>query len=570
MFIQSLIISTPTEIIRELKFHKGLNLIVDQTPETDTGTGNNVGKTTVLRLIDFCLGKDSGVIYQDPENKRGINQIVKDFLIDKKIVITITLVDDLESPTHTVEVSRNFLSGQNGFYSINGTKILKKEFERELMRYIFPEVVIEKPTFRQIISHNIRYEELRLTHTLKTLNNYTKEEEYESLYLYLFGCDYDDGEHRQSLLTKIKNEENFKKRLEKDETKSAYKAALNLINDEIEKFVIKKSTLNINPDMEKDLKELNDVKANINKISSDISALYLRRSMIMEVKDDFNNRKFNEDTNQLKLIYQQASALVPKLHKTFDDLVRFHNQMLENKAKFIVEELPRLENTIESKNKELSLLRQKERNLSEKVTKSDTFEDLEVVVKKLNELHKTKGSYESIIAQIETVEDSLKTLNEELQDIDGGLFADDFKKKIDTQLSKFNKIFSEISEQLYGERYAIKYDQVTNRGRSMYKFATIDAHFSSGKKQGEISCFDIAYTKFADQEDIPCLHFLLNDKKELVHDYQLIKLADIVNRENVQFIASILEDKLPADIKDSKYYVVELSQQDKLFRIEQQ
>lgn len=30
---------------------------------------------------------------------------------------------------------------------------------------------------------------------------------------------------------------------------------------------------------------------------------------------------------------------------------------------------------------------------------------------------------------------------------------------------------------------------------------------------GEISCFDIAYTMFADDMNIPCVHFLLNDKK---------------------------------------------------------
>ena len=91
---------------------------------------------------------------------------------------------------------------------------------------------------------------------------------------------------------------------------------------------------------------------------------------------------------------------------------------------------------------------------------------------------------------------------------------------------------------------------------------------SSGKKQGEISCFDIAYTLFADQESIPCLHFILNDKKELMHDNQLVKLAEIANRENIQFVASILEDKLPAELRNDDYYVVKLSQNDKLFRIE--
>ena len=98
---------------------------------------------------------------------------------------------------------------------------------------------------------------------------------------------------------------------------------------------------------------------------------------------------------------------------------------------------------------------------------------------------------------------------------------------------------------LYGERYAIKYDKENYRGKQLYKFSAFNTNFSSGKKQGEISCFDIAYTVFADEENIPCLHFLLNDKKELMHDNQLIKIANLVNKKNIQFVASILKDKLP-------------------------
>ena len=59
MFLKLLLISTPTKVIREINFHKGLNLIVDDTPNSETSTGNNVGKTTILKLIDFCLGRDA-------------------------------------------------------------------------------------------------------------------------------------------------------------------------------------------------------------------------------------------------------------------------------------------------------------------------------------------------------------------------------------------------------------------------------------------------------------------------------------------------------------------------------
>ena len=59
-------------------------------------------------------------------------------------------------------------------------------------------------------------------------------------------------------------------------------------------------------------------------------------------------------------------------------------------------------------------------------------------------------------------------------------------------------------------------------GKSCYKFAPFATdNFSTGKKQGEITCFDMAYIMFADDEQILCLHFILNDRTELVHDNQI-------------------------------------------------
>ncbi len=64
------------------------------------------------------------------------------------------------------------------------------------------------------------------------------------------------------------------------------------------------------------------------------------------------------------------------------------------------------------------------------------------------------------------------------------------------------------------------------------------------------------------------MHFLLNDKKELMHDNQLVKIAELVNKNGIQFIASILKDKLPDELNNEDYFIVKLSENDKLFRIE--
>ena len=114
-----------------------------------------------------------------------------------------------------------------------------------------------------------------------------------------------------------------------------------------------------------------------------------------------------------------------------------------------------------------------------------------------------------------------------------------------------------------------QHDIIYNKyNQRLYKFSSFNANLSSGKKQGEITCFDIAFTLFADSEQIPCLHFLLNDKKELVHDNQLVKIANLVNEKNIQFVASILRDKLPKELDKEEFFIVKLSQNEKLFKIE--
>lgn len=569
MFLKSLHISTPTKVIREIPFHKGLNLIVDETPSGETLTGNNVGKTTVLRLIDFCLGRDGSVVYKDPESKREVYQLVKDYLIDNKVIVSLTLVDDIEAPQRQIEISRNFLGRKESICQINGENISKTDFENRLSDAIFPTITVEKPTFRQIIAHNVRYEDIRLNNTLDILNSFTKMEEYETLYLFLFGCDYDEGNRREELIANIKSESNYKKRLEKHGTKNSYKVALQDIDREISKLEQKKSSLNINPQLDQDLEALTAVKEELNRISSALTSLRIRRDVIQESVNDFNQQRFDVDMTQLQLVYKQAASLMPNIQHTFEEMVSYHNKMLANRARFIEEEIPSLDEKMVQLQVSFSSLREREKQLTEKVTASDTFEELEKVINALNEQYTRKGEYGAILTQIESVEESMAKFNEDLRNIDEGLFSKDFKTKVDEQLSKFNDIFSEISDELYDERYSVKEDVVrTTKGQSVYKFSVIGTNLSSGKKQGEISCFDIAYILFADQESIPCLHFILNDKKELMHDNQLVKLADIANRENIQFVASILEDKLPAELRNEAYYVVKLSQNDKLLRIE--
>lgn len=573
MFLKSLTISSHGDIIRKITFRPGINLIVDETPNVKgVETGNNVGKTTVLMLVDFCLAGDSKQIYTDPEHKKQEYRLVKDFLFENEVLITLVLTDDLSrEDAREIRIERNFLSRRRKIQRINGKAQTDEEFEETLTDLLFPGHR-RKPTLRQIISHNIRYKEQSVTNTLKTLHYTTRDDEYEALYLFLLGVEYDQGDVKQELLTKIRLEQTFKSRLEKTQTKSAYETTLAILEREIESLNRRKANFNLNEDFEADLGRLNQVKYQINLVSSEIGRLNIRRNLILEAQQDLEKRTTNIDMRQLEQIYRQATEQVVGIQKTFSDLCAFHNRMVTEKARFIAKDLPKVEAEIVVKSEHLSRLLHDEAELSSAVTRSESFLELEKLITELNEKYRRKGEYQGVIQQLAEVEANLKALAKRLEAIDDALFSEEFEEKLKAQRDKFNRYFAAISKELYGEQYALKYDMVVNRkGERLYKFSVFDtniANLSSGKKQGEISCFDIAYILYADEEDISCLHFLLNDKKELMHDNQLLKIAQLVNRKDIQFVASILKDKLPNELNEEDYFVVKLSQRDKLFRIE--
>ena len=566
MYIKRLKITNNDGLIRDIQFHNGLNLIVDDTPsDTHTDTGNSVGKTTVLRLVDFCLGKDPKSIYTDPSDSKSLDENVKKFLIETNVLVELTLTKNWEKDD--IIICRNFQTNKQATRNINGIQYNAEDFESALFDNLLG-LTITKPSFRQIISHNIRYSEFALTNVLKTVHPYTKDTEYESLYLFMFGCQIEETDRRQELLDKIKTEKAFKKRLEKSNNKSTYRTLLGLTDAKIEELEKKKNSLGINPDFEVLISQLNDIRCQINILNIDIATLKLKESTIVETQKEIEAQHSDIDTSQLETLYREAKALIPDLQKSFEELVDYHNKMVASRSRFVSIALPGIRQQINDKQSKLRGLLSKEEEMSKLVTKSETYESLEDLITEMNKEYQKKGEYETQIKQIDIVDEAISKAEEAIKQIDDDLFSESFQNRVQEAIDNFNVLFSSISKKLYDEEYVLKVDKVTCKGTGgyIYKFSAFNANLSSGKKMGEISCFDIAYTMYAKKYDIPCLNFLLTDKKELMSDNQLLAIGKVVEEENIQFVASILKDKLPDDLQDKRYYIVELSEHDKLFR----
>jgi hypothetical protein len=130
--------------------------------------------------------------------------------------------------------------------------------------------------------------------------------------------------------------------------------------------------------------------------------------------------------------------------------------MLAAKSRFITEELPKLTARLETERARLNDFMAEEKTLAAVVTKTDSFTVLERLVAEQNLLYQRKGDYENTIKQIGAVETTLDGLNRELTEIDAELFSDAFATQLREQLNKLNRYFAAVSDELYGERYALK------------------------------------------------------------------------------------------------------------------
>ena len=571
MFLKKLTIKKPDRVIREIFFQPGLNLIVDDTSEKDLqDTGNGVGKTSVLKLIDFCLGSSGKNIYTSDDSGNSINQQVKSFLVDNEIQVSLTLVDSF-TKTNATEcvIERNFLQRQKAIRRINGTPYKDNEFDGALKSIFFPDCVDKKPTFRQLVAHNIRYENLAITRVINYLNGYTSNEEYQTLYLYLFGCPQTNAGLVQETSILIKQEESFRKKICSNQSKEGYQSMLASIDSDIKELETKRKSLNMNPGIMEDFDKLNNVKMQINSLASRLNLLKIKKELARNTIVSIENERFDYDSSALRDLYQEASELLASLTHSFDEMASFHNEMIANKVVFVNEQLDDIDNQIQNIKFEIGSLRTTEQELTERVEHLNVFETLEDLSNQLSVLYQKKGDVTAKIDQISDIDNKIQNLKARYKENISDIFSEDFKNKLQKNIDEFNKHFKKISKLLYDEEYLLKVEPEEKDGgqKKNYKFISFNPAYSSGKKQGEILAFDLAYNKFASEKGFYHFNFLLNDKKELMSDNQLIVLFKYLEKNlDNQVVLAILKDKIPESVLNNDLVCATLSNDDKLFR----
>jgi uncharacterized protein YydD (DUF2326 family) len=559
------------EVIRNIPFKlKGLSLIVDSTSNTAQDSGNNVGKTTAIKIIDLCLGgKSVKTLYFDDDTKSE-NVEIKKFLNDNKVEAELVLVDEKDignKKREKIIIIRQLYN--RGKRIINGEEYTQDEFWNKLKIILF-DLKEPYPTLRQLIPKFIRINDTTEENMIKYLPGAVSKETYDTIYLFLFNFANNKLlSEKDKLTTKLAECQKKIKLYEKDDNISSLdslKQRKQLVDNELNDLMSRRKNLDYIETYKKELQEKSKLKNNINELEEQIQLLEFDVNLINKNIQKLKKEKSNIDVSQITNIYNESEAYIGELHKTFQDVVRFHNAMIENRINFIKMQLEPKEKELKEILKKRDELLNEKKNITIDLLDEGLLEDLNILNSKIEKLDLEEGEINQSIKILDGVEDEKEDLIDKIKKLEKNFDPKNNNKKI----SVFNSYFSDYCQELYNEKYFLVYN---NNWKQEKKFPVYLDHFKgnvgTGMKKGVIVAFDLAYMKYSKVMNIKSPQFVIHDKLENTHINQLRTIFDLCKDIDGQYIVPILRERV--DKVDSKLInqakVLELSKNNKFFKI---
>lgn len=561
MFIKSLCIretSPVDKIIREIPFTNGMNFIVDAG--IDQEKGNSVGKTTILKIIDICLGaKSRKYVYYDDETKQT-NDTLKNYIVENKINVELILVDDLEdrlaSKRHTISVDL-FPRGKR---YIDDQEKKQDDYWEQLNLILFSNSA-NSPTFRQLINMFVRIDQRADNNKFLKFLERTSNDVYENIYSYLF--ELKDQEVSNSILELRKEIAETNKEIKNFMNLNSFKS----IDSIHQKVIILEATINgLNNQMDS-LINSKKFKENENKISEIkieyatyndiIDELLFKRKRIIEILEEAKENHSNSiDLEVLKNLYDETKKTMGSLEKEFEDLVRFNNELIQNKIRYFTVQLEKISQQTHALELKKNALFEKHKNVIMLIeeNKIDQYTSLQ---NKLAEYNEELGINKNIKATYEQLENEIEELRQKLIEVEA-------KDEVQADsLTTFNKYFTQYSERTNGESFML-YE--TDEGFP-FGIDQVKTGLSTGTRKSVIVAFDLAYQQLAKElkKDVP--NFIVHDVIETVDKVALNAIVEIVNSVGCQYIVAVLKEKIEnIDTVQKSNIIVTLSENDRPFK----
>ncbi|MCY9511807.1 hypothetical protein M5W78_18045, partial [Paenibacillus larvae] len=414
MYIKRLTIkeTKPSEkIVREIPFQLGLNFIVDAG--IDQEKGNSVGKTTVLRLIDIALGaKDRKYIYYNEETQKT-NNTLKSYIEEKKVQVELLVVDSFEDD----EKMNNYLLAVDlfprGKRFIDGLELNQNDYWKKL-NVIFFSNIVNSPSFRQLIHMFVRIDQRSDNNKFLKFLTRTNDATYENIYSYLFDLQEQEISNRvlelkQSFDEKDKELKNYMK-LNDFKSIDIINQKVILLESKIKKLNAKMEILVESKKFKENEEKISEIKIQYAQYKDNIDELLFKKQRIVDILNDAKSDKANMiDKDILKTLYDETSEIMGELNKEFEDLLRFNNELMQNKLNYFSLQLEKTNKKIKSIEIKKNQLFEKHRNVI-MLIEENKIDEYTFLKNKLSE-------YSEELGKDKNVRDTYNNIKEKLDEL---------------------------------------------------------------------------------------------------------------------------------------------------------
>lgn len=543
---------------KTVEFKDGLNVIVGYGDKISENDSHNLGKTSVIILVDYMLLKD----ITNTQSKEHFLMKKKEFFnnyefyleiaYDKDLYVTIkrSVKDKRVSlKKHNLKY-QNFVEEKEWDFENITLKKAKKELEN-LLKYN------TRSEYRKFLKFILRTQE---DYAFKFKKNEAKDIQWKPYIMDMFGYNFKDFE------------ELFKLKMEKEDIE---KQLSNYSSDYFEQLDEKKNVKEIYEnkiiDLEKQIKNYDYYKIDssvndelVKKINNDISKLnrqkYNLTFDIEKIRESLRTNINTLDIEELEIIYKEAKIYFNELlKKDYESLVEFNRQIskerLENLKSLLEtkeEELEKVDNILQDKNKE----------------QKKYFEILEAnksVVKIIvhnNELNKYKVKYAELAKELEVMEKNIHTnqnLKDKMKKINDLIIKTNLE--IDANKNTLKKLisdnFNEYTKNIFFDsegKISVYYNKngFPEMDMKLYSLANgeVTAEDNGNNYNKHMKCcFDLAVILGYIQEKKRYFKFAFHDGSIESSDNKLkVLFLDLINRLckewDIQYITTAIYDEI--------------------------
>jgi len=565
MQLQKLRVIKNSILLREVIFKKGLNLIVN-VDSKDARSGNSVGKSTPSRLLDYMLLSSGEDIYTEPEFNKVIPEVA-DFIDSNSIIVEL---DFFGFDGKKYSLGRNLTrNSKNYSFYINADNVPKPKYQELISQQIFGQRE-EKPSVRSLSHKFIRNTNGKMQNTARFLHVNAKPDEYDQLYLFLFGfVGLSLLKEKASFSNKITQK---KKHLAAYRSPNKESALLKMIKPlEAEEKSLKSRILEFDfkDTQESSVKELVKIQGDISDLTIEYSNVEVKAAYLSKSIDKLRHGASNIHGKELREIYDEAGVSISDhLSRSYEELVVFHNKILSSKINLIQGELGSVQKISHTIRSRINDLQEMESSVFRNIKEPDTLKSIGQMYNELSLIREEIASTNALLKKIEETKEDIKYLES-----NKSLVVSEIQKNIaflEKNIEIFNKHFGSLSKDFYDERYIFDLSFDSEKEKCEFDIVCVTPNSTGGKKKGELSAFDLAYIEFVNEASLKRPTFIVHDSIEDVDINQIFDIFQAANRIEGQYIVSVLSDKI-SDVRFDAFkkdsVVLELSESDKFFKL---